>query len=135
MYTDHHYGTSSTAEEDLPDKGFIKKGLNSLNHPVIELPCKDKDVRKFSVVASADVQFVHLFFEQKKSYVTCMSGLCQHSFGRKRTMESVFENKNLCPHLEVFRKFLADTGISKCYFHLIYVLFFFTFINVVKARM
>ena len=109
VYIDHDYGQPDS-EKDCDTKGFLEKGLNSLKFPVIQLPSKSNGVKKYNIVSNDDVQFVHVFLEQSSTYVSCMSGVCQHGFGKKRKLESLREHQNLCVHLEVFREFMIDTG-------------------------
>ena len=42
-----------------------------------------EDVKKYNIVSNDDVQFVHIFSEQNSTYISCMSGVCQHGFGKK----------------------------------------------------
>ena len=106
---DHDYGQPDS-EKDCDAKGLLEKGLNSLNFPVIQLPSKSNDVKKYDIVSNDDVQFVHVFSEQNSTYISCMSGVCQHGFGKKRKLESLREHQNLCIHLEVFREFMVNSG-------------------------
>ena len=69
-----------------------------------------EDVKKYNIVSNDDVQFVHIFSEQNSTYISCMSGVCQHGFGKKRKLESLREHQNLCIHLEVFREFMVNSG-------------------------
>ena len=116
---DHDYGQPDS-EKDCDAKGLLEKGLNSLNFPVIQLPSKSNDVKKYNIVSNDDVQFVHVFSEQNSTYISCMSGVCQHGFGKKRKLESLREHQNLCIHLEVFREFMVNSRYSN--FFLVFVL-------------
>ena len=102
VYIDHDYGQADS-EKDCGAKGFLEKGLNSLKFHVIQLPSKSNGVKKYNIFSNDDVQFVHVFLEQSSTYVSCMSGVCQHGFGKKRKLEFFREHQNLCIHLEFFR--------------------------------
>ena len=83
IYIDHDYGQPDS-EQDCGAKGFLEKGLNSLKFPVIQLPSKSNDVKKYKIVSNDDVQIVHVFLEQSTTkYVRCMAGLCQHGLSKK----------------------------------------------------
>ena len=101
VYIHHNYGQPDS------EKGFLERGLNSLKFPVIQLPSKSNDIKKYNIVSNDDVQFV---LEQSSTYVSCMSGVCQHGLGKKRKLESLREHQNMCIHLEVFREFMIDSG-------------------------
>ena len=101
VYIDHDY-RQPDSEKDCDAKGFLERGLNSPKFPVIQLPSKSDDVKKYNIVSNDHVQFVHVFLEQSTAYVCCMSGVCQHGFGKKRKLESLREHQDLCIHLEVF---------------------------------
>ena len=68
----------------------------------MQLPSKSNDVKKYSIFSNDDVQFVHVFLEQSSKYASCMSGLCQCGFSKKRKLEYLREHQNLCIHAEVF---------------------------------
>ena len=44
-------------------------------------------------------------------YVSCQSGLCQHSFGKKRILKRLNEFENICSHLIVFKIWLDSHPI------------------------
>ena len=117
VYIDHDYGQPDS-EKDCGAKGFLEKGLNSLNVLVIHLPSKSNDVKKYNIVSNDDVQFDHVFSEQNSTYVSCMSGVCHHGYGKKRKLESLPEHQNLCIHIEVFREFMINCN----FFFLVFVL-------------
>ena len=108
-YIDHDYGQPDR-EKDCDAKGFLEKVLNSLKFRIIQLPSESNDVKKYNIVSNDNVQFVHIFLEQSSTCVSCMSGVCQNGFGKKRKLESLREHQNLCIHLEVFREFMIDSG-------------------------
>ena len=96
---------------DAPD--MIKKALSFVSSPVIELPSKNKHVRKYSVVTEDDAEFIHVFKSNvnHQYYVSCQSGLCQHSFGKKRILKRINEFDNICTHLNVFKIWLDSNPI------------------------
>lgn len=58
------------------------------------LSCECKDVQKYYCTVGEDVEFVHLFKSNGSDnlFVSCQSGLCQHSFGKKRSVKKLNEN-------------------------------------------
>ena len=126
VYSDHNYQSMPNDNDKSAPSSFMKKALDSLNHPVLQLPAKRNDLEKYSVVTNKDVQFVHVFVEQNASYVNCMSGVCQRGYGKKRKLETLDKHKNLCPHLKVFKEYWHER--SKIYFFISFIIFFYLFI-------
>ena len=63
-------------------------------------------------ICDRDVEFVHIFRSEYNSqvYVNCSSGLCQHSFGKKKKLQALRDSPNICRHLVTFRENSDEIG-------------------------
>ena len=109
MSSDHDYlnnGVKVVTADPLKAVVTVK------NFPVIKLPSMLNDVRKFSVVFNTDVEFVHIFRSEYNSqaYVNCSSGLCQHSFSKKKKLQALPDSPDICHHLVTFRENFEGTA-------------------------
>ena len=68
------------------------------NNSMINLPCKDSNVLKYSVVTGEQsCEFVNVFTTDASNerYITCQSGICQHQYGKKLKYKRYFMNMYL----------------------------------------
>ena len=96
-------------EQNLTEK--IKNAVESSHVPVILLNSKNTQVKKFSILANGDHEFVHQFKSDvsNSEYVSCKSGLCQRRFARKRKLRSLSDTDvNLCTHLTAYKLYLNE---------------------------
>lgn len=100
LSSDHAY-TREIPNTDAP----VSKAIISHNYPVILLPTQHLSNQKYNVVSKDEVQFINVFQSQYNSviYISCLSGLCQHVFGKKRKYVTLDESEQICEHLKVFR--------------------------------
>ena len=80
---------SLNKEQNLTGK--IKNAFESSHVPVIFLNSKNTQVKKFSIVANGDHDFVHQFRSDvsNSEYVSRKSTLCQRRFAKKRKLRSL----------------------------------------------
>ena len=96
-------------EQNLTEKN--RNAVESSHVPVILLKSKNTQVKKFSILANGDHEFVHQFKSDvsNSEYVSCKSGLCQRRFAKKRKLRSLSdEDVNLCRHLAVYKLYLNE---------------------------
>ena len=67
-------------------------------------------MKKYGIVSNDDVQFAQVFLEQSSTNASFMSGVCPLGFGKKRKLEYLREHQNLFVHVEVFCKFMINSG-------------------------
>ena len=91
-------------EQNLTDK--TRNSVESSHVPIILLKSRNTQVKKFSILANGDHEFVHQFKSDvsNSEYVSRKSGLCQRRFAKKRKLRSLSdEDVNLCRHLAVYK--------------------------------
>ena len=96
-------------EQNLTEK--IKNAVESSHVPVILLNSKNTQVKKFSILANGDHEFVHQFKPDisNSEYVSFKSGLCQHIFAKKKKLRSLSDTDvNLCRHLTAYKLYLSE---------------------------
>ena len=96
-------------EQNLTEKN--RDAVESSHVPVILLKSKNTQVKKFSILANGDHEFVYQFKPDvsNSEYVSCKSGLCQPRFAKKRKLRSLSdEDVNLCRHLAVYKLYLNE---------------------------
>ena len=96
---------------DAPEP--IKSALSFVSRPVLDIQSSKMEVQKYSVVVNDDVEFIHIFCSNINDewYISCQSGLCQHSFGKKRNMKRLDSMENICSHLEVFKQAMQNKTV------------------------
>ena len=77
---------SLNTEQKLTEK--IKNAVESSHVPVILLNSKNTQVKKPSILANGDHEFVHQFNSDvsNSEYLSCKFGLCQRRFATKRKL-------------------------------------------------
>ena len=105
----YHSGSSSTIQCEGIMSKKINKAVQAVVLPVVSLPTTHKDVEKFSVRSSNEVEFVHLFKSNinEDVFVKCCSGICQSRFSKKRNIVHLYQNRQFCVHLVVFKEYLV----------------------------
>ena len=96
-------------EQNLTEK--IKNAVESSHVPIILLNSKNTQVKKFSILANGDHEFVHQFKSDisNSEYVSFKSGLCQHIFAKKKKLRSLSDTDvNLCRHLTAYKLYLSE---------------------------
>ena len=96
-------------EQNLKEK--IKNAVESSHVLVILLNSKNTQVKKFSILANGDHDFVHQFKldVSNSEYVSCKSGLCQSRFAKKRKLILLSDTDvNLCRHLTAYKLYLNE---------------------------
>ena len=107
--SDHDYTLNLNTEQNLTEK--IKNAVESSHVPVILLNSKNTQVKKFSILANGDHEFVHQFKVDvsNSEYVSCKSGLCQRRFAKKRKLRSLSDTDvTLCRHLTTYKLYLNE---------------------------
>ena len=96
-------------EQNLTEK--IKNAVESSHVPVILLNSKNTQVKKISILANGDHEFVHQFKADisNSESVYCKSGLCQRRFAKKRKLKWLSdEDVNLCRDLAIYKLYLKQ---------------------------
>ena len=71
----------------------------------------NRNVRKFSVLAGTNTEFVHYFRSKANGlwYVSCQSGLCSWAYAKKYKSLTLQTADHLCPHLSLIKENLGET--------------------------
>ena len=100
VYIDHDFGQPDS-EKDCGTKEFLEKGLNSLKFPLIQLPSKSNDVKKYNILSNDDVKFVYVFLGKSSTYASSMSDVCQHGFGKSDNL-NLYGSIKICAFILKF---------------------------------